>query len=127
MKTAIENVLKLFSLTGIGLALWAVSAFAVQVPDNQLLPDPEKALGGPVVYIQLTADSEKETAYQELKKEKDYILGYQELSLQDMNTDHPRLETWTYNQKKRQATKTVFNWNMVNSIQLLDPKVKIHE
>jgi hypothetical protein len=109
---------------GVGWALAVTAAFAVQVPDNQLLPDPEKNLGNPVVFIQLVPDKDKETAYLELKKEKQYILGYQELSLLDLNTEHPILVTWTYNQKKQQVTKTVFNWSAIDSIQVLDAKIK---
>jgi len=124
MKKNFKNTLKLFLLLEMGLIL-ATQVWAVQVPDNQLLPDPEKTLGGPVVYIQLAAVKEKETTYLELKKEKEYILGYREVSLQDMNTDHPVLMTWTYNPRNKQAAKTYFNWNTIDSIQLLDPKIKV--
>jgi hypothetical protein len=112
---------------GIGLVMTAAAAWAVQVPDNQLLPDPEKTLGDPVVYIQLVPGKEKETSYLEMKKQKQCILGYRELSLLDLNTDHPILMTWTYNQKTGQVTKALFNWKEIDSIQILDPKIKVHE
>ena len=109
---------------GMGLALTVPAAFAVQVPHSELLPDPENTLGEPVIYIQLMPDKKKETAYLDMKKKKDYVLGYRELSLQDMNTDHPILVTWTYNQEKKLVTKTIFNWKEIDSIQILDPKIK---
>lgn len=110
---------------GMGLALATPASWAIQVPENQLRPDPEKTLGEPVVYIQLAPGKEKETAYLELKKRKQYLLGYRELSLLDLNTDHPILVTWTYNQKNQQVTKTVFNWKEIDSIQILNPKIKL--
>jgi hypothetical protein len=108
---------------------WALAgpAGAVQVPGNQLLPDPEKELGDPVVLIQLGPGQEKETAYRELKKHNQYILGYREISLQGLNTEHPILVTWTYNQKEQKTLQTIFNWKAIDSIQLLDAKIKVPE
>jgi hypothetical protein len=97
---------------------------AVQIPYYESLPDPEKKLVEPVVYIQLAQEKQNETAYLEIKKQRQYLLGYREIHLSDLNSEHPILMTWTYNLEKKQVTQTYFNLSEIDSIQILNAKIK---